>query len=234
MGFDLGSVFDPVGSISRGTFNGASFIDPLGGDPLGVSGGSNADAPLAGLTGARTASKVSSSQGSPSDKLAAVARGEYDRYTQKFVPLQNELISSATTDPRQTKAFTTPLALLGQQQANMAGIAQRNMSRYGMAVDPRVSAAMNRQNNLQGAASMAAANNNMAQAMYDQNMGTLGSLVSLGRGLSTQSVDGLSAAAANDSARMAQQRAAEQQAAQAQAAQQTTLLSTAATAAMFY
>ena len=237
MGFDLGSFMDPVRSLAQGTFNGASFVDPLGGDPYGISGGSNADAPLAGLTGAGGLRRAKVSAASaPDQQLAAVARGQYQYYKDNYIPFENDLIRGATgsTAPRVNSA----LATLGQQQNTLAGIQQRNLSRYGMAVDPRTQNGMQRQMQLSNAAQTANTSNMLSQSLYDQNQSTLGGLAALGRNLSSQSVEGLDSAARTASARAAQQAAADQAEAQAAAAQQSqttsTVMSAAAMAAMYF
>lgn len=231
MGFDFSSFADPVRSAAQGTFNGASFVDPLGGDPYGISGGSNADAPLAGITGAGLYAKQSSSTANPADQwIAKTAREQYDYYKQKYVPFENDLIAGATgsTAPR----VNSVLATLGRQQNNLAGIQQRNMDRYGMAQDPRLLGDMNRQMQLSNAAQAANVSNTLSQSLYDQNQSTLGGLASLGRNLSTQSMDGMDSAARTAASRAAQKAAADQAQAQAAAAQQSQMMGTAASLGM--
>jgi hypothetical protein len=232
MSFDLGSFFDPARSMAQGTFNGASFVDPLGGDPYGISGGSNADAPLASITGAGATLKPAGSQttNQADQWLAQTARGQYDYYKQNYVPFENDLIAGATgsTAPRVNSA----LAALGQQQSNLAGIQQRNMARYGMTQDPNLRSDMSRQMQLSNAAQMANASNSLSQSLYDQNQSTLGGLAALGRNLSTQSMEGMDSAARTAASRAAQKAAADQAQAQAAAAQQSQAMSTAASLGM--
>jgi hypothetical protein len=230
MGFDLGSFTDPVRSMAQGTFNGASFVDPLGGDPYGVSGDSNADAPLSGLTGAFPKVKQAATSNPADQWIAKTAREQYDYYKQKYVPFENDLIAGATgsTAPR----VNSVLATLGQQQNNLAGIQQRTMDRYGMVQDPRLLGDMNRQMQLGNAAQAANVSNTLSQSLYDQNQSTLGGLASLGRNLSTQSMDGMDSAARTAAARAAQKAAADQAQSQAAAAQQSQMMSTAASLGM--
>lgn len=242
MGFDVGSVFDPVGSIARGTFDSTSFIDPLGGDPLALSGESNKNAPLAFLTGAGypgskgyKPGQVSTLSG-PDQQMADIAKSQYDYYKQNYIPFENKMIANATGD--MTPRINSALGNLNTFQQNAAGIQKRSMARYGMAQDPRMQASTNRQQGLSNAAQSANLRNTMSQGLYDQNLSTLGSMTAIGRGLSTQAMDGLGASAANESARNAQYSAAKQSAAQANAAQQAantnTLVSAAAMAAMYF
>ena len=138
----------------------------------------------------------------PDKQMASIAQGQHQYYKDQYVPFENDMIAGAmgSTAPR----VNSVLAQLGQQQNNLAGIQQRNLSRYGMAVDPRTQNGMQRQMQLSNAAQTASAANNLSQGLYDQNLSTLGSLASIGRGLSDQATDGISAAMQNQSARDAQ------------------------------
>jgi hypothetical protein len=167
----------------------------------------------------------------PADQwIAKTAREQYDYYKQKYVPFENDLIAGATgsTAPR----VNSVLATLGRQQNNLAGIQQRSMDRYGMAQDPRVQNSMNRQMQLGNAAQTANVSNTLSQSLYDQNQSTLGGLASLGRNLSTQSMDGMDSAARTAAARAAQKAAADQAQSQAAAAQQSQMMGTAASLGM--
>jgi hypothetical protein len=134
--------------------------------------------------------------------MADIAKGQYQYYKDQYVPFENDMIAGAmgSTAPRVNSA----LATLGQQQNNLAGIQQRSMSRYGMAQDPRTQNGTSRQMQLSNAAQTASARNSLSQGLYDQNLGTLGSLASIGRGLSDQATDGIGAAMSNQASRDAQ------------------------------
>jgi hypothetical protein len=106
------------------------------------------------------------------------------------------------------------------------------MDRYGMVQDPRLLGDMNRQMQLGNAAQAANVSNTLSQSLYDQNQSTLGGLASLGRNLSTQSMDGMDSAARTAAARAAQKAAADQAQSQAAAAQQSQMMSTAASLGM--
>lgn len=138
----------------------------------------------------------------PDKQMASIATGQSDLYNNEWAPFELDMIAEATGDmnPR----INSVLTQLGQQQNNLAGIQQRNLSRYGMAVDPRTQNGMQRQMQLSNAAQTASAANNLSQGLYDQNLSTLGSLASIGRGLSDQATDGIGAAMQNQSARDAQ------------------------------
>lgn len=236
------STFDPIRAIATGGFNASEFLDPVGGDPLNLGGSPNRNAPGAFLTGAGAPGskgykpgKVSTSSG-PDQQTADIANSQYKYYQDNYVPFENKMIANATGD--MTPRINTALGNLNTFQQNAAGIQNRSMSRYGMAQDPRMMAAMNRQQSLGNAAQSAALHNTTAQGLYDQNLSSLGAMTAIGRGLSTQAIDGIGASAANESARNAQYSAAKQSAAQANAAQQAantnTLVSAAAMAAMYF
>jgi hypothetical protein len=138
----------------------------------------------------------------PDQQMADIAKGQHQYYKDNYVPFENQMIAGATGDMK--PRINSVLSQLGQQQNNLTNIGLRNMSRYGMAVDPRAMGGMGRQVQLSNAAQSTAAHNSLAQGLYDQNLGTLGSLASIGRGLSDQATDGIGAAMQNQSARDAQ------------------------------
>jgi hypothetical protein len=135
----------------------------------------------------------------PDKQMADIAKGQYQYYEDQYIPFENDMIAGAmgSTAPRVNSA----LATLGRQQGTLAGIQQRDMSRYGMAQDPRAQYGMNRQMQLSNAAQTTNTSNTLSQSLYDQNQGTLGSLASIGRGLSDQATGGIGAAMANQASR---------------------------------
>ena len=224
------STFDPLRAMATGGFNASEFVDPVGGDPLNLGGSPNKNAPGAFLTGAGSPGskgykpgQVSTTSG-PDQQMADIANSQYGYYKRNYVPFENKMIANATGD--MTPRISSALNNLSTFQQNAAGIQNRSLSRYGMAQDPRMTAAMNRQQGLSNAAQSANLHNTMAQGLYDQNLSTLGSMTAIGRGLSTQAIDGIGASAANESARNAQYSNAKQAAAQASAAQQAANIQT--------
>lgn len=142
----------------------------------------------------------------PDDQMASLAKSQYDYYKQNYIPFENKMIANATGD--MTPRINSVLSQLGTQQNNMAGIQARAASRYGMAQDPRTVSALNRIQGISNAAQSVAARNNLSQSLYDQNLSTLGLLTSIGRGLSSQAVDGMQGSMENRAARDAQYRTA--------------------------
>ena len=139
---------------------------------------------------------------SPNAQMAQLATGQQALYNDTYLPFENDRIADASANvmPR----VNTALASISQQQQMLGSIQQRNMSRYGAKQDPRVQANMGRQMQLSNTAQLANAGTTLAQNLNDQNISALGTLASIGRGLSTQAQDGLASGMANQAARDSQ------------------------------
>jgi len=161
--------------------------------------------------------------GKPDDQLASISDSQYKYYQNQYVPYQNSLIRKARSPiSGLSDEFDT---YTDSANRTLAGIDARAMDRYGTARTARQSAATDRLNNLQQAAARSSAKTDLALQDRDMNTAMLGQMAALGRGLSTQSVEGLSSAAANERSRQMQEAQADAAAEQAQQAQQAQLLS---------
>jgi len=158
--------------------------------------------------------------GDPDEQLANIAGSQYNYYQNQYVPFENSLISkSSSSTPGLLDEQST---YTGIANSNLKDINARAMARYGTARTARQKNAAGRINALSQAAASSKSANDMTLSERDMNTAMLGQLAALGRGLSTQSVGGLSNAAANERSREmqeAQADAAAEQARQAQTAQ---------------
>lgn len=185
----------------------ASIWDNMGKSSSAVKSGSAMTNPMKVTVG-----------GNPDDQLSSIADSQYSYYQNQYVPFQNSLIAQSRS--------RSP-SLLGEQSTytdtannNLEGINARALARYGTARSDRQKSAAGRMNALSQAAAASKSANDMALSERDMNTAMLGQMAALGRGLSTQSLDGLSGAAANERSRQMQEAQADAAADQARQAQQ--------------
>ena len=159
-----------------------------------VSEGTNPYGTVGGLSGVSD----------PEKAYAAITRGEYQDYVRDFRQYELDLIEKASTDTRLIDQAREDIAA---SQGQAAGVARRNVGRYGGQLTPaqqqQQQAQLQRANTLGGVQSIADAR----IAQREANQSLLGDLINIGQGVNRSSIDQMGNAATDANAR---QRAYEQ------------------------
>lgn len=173
MGFDLGSVFDPLRSVAQGTFDPVSFVDPLGGDPFGFAGGDGSGG-LIDTSGIFAKNGVNrGSDHAASELSAAITRQQFNDYQARFMPyLQqlNNMVSPSAVKEQQVEWTNNVMQQYKTAPQQGFGLTQRNLSRYGAAQDPRVASSGMRTSQIDAAANAVAQINSGNQQIKDRGM----------------------------------------------------------------
>ena len=135
-------------------------------------------------------------------KSAEMMRWMNQDWQSRFQPIESGLLDELKNrDANTGKAVTEARATADKSFNATAGMAQRNLSRYGGQMDADQQAAMQRERSIQGGASKVAAGNmarDATTARYDQ----LGAnAMALGRGVQGQAISGMQTAAGNEANR---------------------------------
>lgn len=135
--------------------------------------------------------------GSPLRNLADVAEAQRKDYRDNYVGFEDALIAKAQgpLDLRRARSA------INDQQSVLAGIGQRANDRLGLAQSADLLAANARRDAFSNAAGKSAALTGAAQSQFDQNQSLLGQMGMFGRGLASQSLDGLNTAAQMEQSR---------------------------------
>jgi len=132
----------------------------------------------------------------PSATLAGISRAQYDDFVNNFGSFESDLINRARTD---TSLIDQAREDAPKASALARGIAGRNVSRYGAALDPITAREMERRSKRVGALGTSQAVND-ARIDQDTLNSTLASrLIDIGQGVQSGASAGLASAAQNQS-----------------------------------
>lgn len=172
---------------------------------------------------------ITYSPGKPGDTLAQVADAQWNQYLTDYVPVENEAVASlrdtsVVDDAKKRVEGTTGQLRRARQRT------QRELSRYGLRQTAAERNATDAGLRMGVASNNADILNNARLNQFDRNRSLRNELINVGRGLASESIDGLAAAAEMEGRRDA----ANRQAKAAQEAQYTQAAATIASSAMMY
>ena len=130
----------------------------------------------------------------PDAAYASITRGDYMDYVKNYRGFEEDLLERAQND---TSLIDAARVNAKDAQGLMAGVADRNASRYGVALTPaqrqEQSRGLDRANSLGQAQTV----NDARVAQKDLNQAAIGDLINIGQGVNRSSLDQMQGAAAN-------------------------------------
>jgi len=108
-----------------------------------------------------------------SETRARIARAEWDDYKRRFQPVENQMMAYATSTD-DGRSVGRVQQSIGQGFDSAQGQYERNMSRYGLAIDPEQRQSMQRNMALNEAATTAQGVSSARQAEEERRIGLMG------------------------------------------------------------
>ena len=124
----------------------------------------------------------------PDQEFADITRQQYDDFIANFGGLENALIARSKND---TSLIDKARVDSGKAAGIATGIANRNASRFGVALTPDMLQAREASTQRASALGSSDAINNARLAQYDANMGLQNNLIDIGSGLNTTSINAM-------------------------------------------
>lgn len=132
--------------------------------------------------------------------MAQITREQWDDYQNTFVPLENELIAQVQSNDEIEQDATESMRLTNAAFDSAQGVQDRALQSTGTQLDPTQRKALSRRMKLRRAAAVAGAANTTRRAGKDRRLGQMADIVAMGRGVSSNAMQGLSTAASNEAA----------------------------------
>ena len=124
--------------------------------------------------------------------MANITREQWADFQTTFVPIENELIAEVQSNDAINTDAGEAVRLTGAAFDSASQVQSRALERSRRSLDPDQKRAMERRMSLRRAAAMAGAANATRRSGRDRRLGQLADLVGMGRGISSNAMQGIS------------------------------------------